>query len=48
MGAHDFFEKPIPIRQLENMKGGWGIMLDDIGAGVATAVIMNAGIRVFF
>ncbi|MFC1557756.1 phosphatidylglycerophosphatase A [candidate division KSB1 bacterium] len=45
-----FFDivKPYPIRPLEKLNGGWGIMLDDIAAGVFTAIIMNAGIRVFF
>ena len=44
-----FFDilKPYPIRQLENIKGGWGIMLDDIGAGIFTAVIMNICMRAF-
>jgi phosphatidylglycerophosphatase A len=26
--------KPPPARQLERLKGGWGIMLDDAAAGV--------------
>jgi phosphatidylglycerophosphatase A len=37
-----FFDivKPPPIRNLENIKGGWGIMLDDLGAAVFTAIII--------
>ena len=37
-----FFDvvKPPPIRNLENIKGGWGIMLDDLGAAVVTAIIV--------
>ena len=37
-----FFDivKPPPIRYLENIKGGWGIMLDDLGAAVLTTVIV--------
>ncbi len=34
--------KPLGIRRLEALPGGWGIMLDDIGAGVLGAVILNA------
>jgi len=30
--------KPWPIRGLEKIPGGWGIMADDIGAGLAAAV----------
>ena len=26
--------KPPPLRHLERLRGGWGIMLDDIGAAV--------------
>ena len=25
--------KPFPARRLEHLKGGWGIMLDDVAAG---------------
>jgi phosphatidylglycerophosphatase A len=34
-----FFDiiKPWPIRRLEKFPGGWGIMADDIGAGLAAA-----------
>ena len=39
--------KPYPIRRLEKVKGGWGIMLDDIGAGIYTAVLMNIGVWLF-
>ena len=32
--------KPGPIGALERHPGGWGIMLDDMGAGAATAAIV--------
>jgi phosphatidylglycerophosphatase A len=31
--------KPIPISSLEKLPGAWGIMLDDIGAGVAALIV---------
>lgn len=36
-----FFDiiKPWPIRRLERLPGGWGIMADDVGAGLAAAVL---------
>ena len=36
-----FFDiiKPWPIRKLEKLPGGWGIMVDDIGAGLAAAAL---------
>lgn len=34
--------KPWPIRRLEALPGGWGIMLDDVGAGIVAAAIMAA------
>ena len=40
--------KPVGIRRLEALPGGWGIMLDDIGAGILGAVILNAVRLVFF
>jgi phosphatidylglycerophosphatase A len=30
--------KPFPARRLEHLKGGWGIMLDDVAAGVWSQV----------
>ncbi|MFQ6674992.1 MAG: phosphatidylglycerophosphatase A [Fidelibacterota bacterium] len=33
--------KVFPGRQLEKMKGGWGIMLDDVIAGVYTLIIIH-------
>jgi phosphatidylglycerophosphatase A len=34
--------KPPPIRSLERLPGGWGVMLDDVGAGVVGAILMAA------
>jgi phosphatidylglycerophosphatase A len=34
--------KPWPIRKLEALPGGWGIMLDDLAAGAFGAVILLA------
>jgi phosphatidylglycerophosphatase A len=34
--------KPWPARQLEGLPGGWGIMLDDVAAGVYALLLMQA------
>ena len=34
--------KPWPCRPLERLHGGWGIMLDDVAAGLMTLVIVQA------
>ena len=34
--------KPWPCRQLERLPGGWGIMLDDVAAGVWAALLTIA------
>jgi len=31
--------KPPPLKSLERVPGGWGVMLDDLGAAVYTAVV---------
>ena len=40
--------KPFGIRKLERFHGGVGVMLDDVGAGVFGAVILNAIRLIFF
>lgn len=39
-----FFDivKPLYIRRLEKVEGGWGVMLDDMVAGVYTNIILQA------
>jgi phosphatidylglycerophosphatase A len=34
--------KPWPVRALEKLPGGWGIVLDDIAAGALGAVVLGA------
>ena len=34
--------KPGPIYRLQNLPGGWGIMLDDLAAGAVTLVVVSA------
>lgn len=38
-----FFDitKPPPARQLEDLAGGWGIMLDDVAAGLYALVVLQ-------
>jgi phosphatidylglycerophosphatase A len=36
--------KPWPVRRFEALPGGWGIVLDDVAAGVLGAAVM-AGLR---
>ncbi len=33
--------KPYPIRKLEAFKGGWGIMLDDLAAGICANLLVR-------
>ena len=33
--------KPYPIKKLDNMHGGWGIMLDDVLAGIYALVVIS-------
>jgi phosphatidylglycerophosphatase A len=33
--------KPYPLRRLEEIRGGLGVMLDDIGAGIYTNVVLQ-------
>ncbi len=42
--AFRFFDilKPPPIPRLERLPGGWGIMLDDVLAGVMAALVASA------
>jgi phosphatidylglycerophosphatase A len=40
--------KPLGVRKIEALPGGWGIMFDDIAAGVIGAVVLNAVRLIFF
>ena len=44
-----FFDitKPYPIKSIEKLKGGWGVMSDDVLAGIYTSILMNIIIRFF-
>jgi phosphatidylglycerophosphatase A len=33
--------KPPPVRQLERLPGGWGIMMDDVAAGVLVLILLQ-------
>lgn len=37
--------KPPPVRRLEKLPRGWGIVIDDVGAGVYACVLMHLIIR---
>ncbi|OGW35555.1 MAG: hypothetical protein A2X58_00585 [Nitrospirae bacterium GWC2_56_14] len=41
-----FFDimKPFPLRRLEKIPGGLGVMLDDIGAGIYTNLVLQAAV----
>ena len=39
--------KPFGIRRLEKIPGGWGIMLDDIAAGIASALVIHLSLYLF-
>lgn len=37
--------KPPPIGRLQKLKGGWGVMIDDIAAGIIANLILQAWMR---
>jgi len=39
--------KPWPARDLERLHGGWGIMADDVAAGVLAHLALRAGLAVW-
>jgi phosphatidylglycerophosphatase A len=39
--------KPWPARDLERLPGGWGIMADDVAAGVYAHLLLRAGLAVW-
>jgi phosphatidylglycerophosphatase A len=34
--------KPFPIWNLQNLPGGWGVVIDDVGAGIYAGAVMLA------
>lgn len=40
--------KPFPVRSLQRAPGGWGILLDDVGAGVYAMFVVWLVNRIFF
>ena len=40
--------KPLGVRKIEAWPGGWGIMFDDIAAGIIGAIILNVVRLAFF
>jgi phosphatidylglycerophosphatase A len=39
--------KPWPIGRLERLSGGWGVVADDLAAGLAAALLHLVGLRLF-
>jgi phosphatidylglycerophosphatase A len=37
--------KPLYIRRLEAVPGGWGVMLDDLAAGIYANIVMQIFVR---
>ncbi len=38
--------KLFPINKLQDLPGGWGIMLDDIGAGIYTMIVIQIALYI--
>ena len=44
-----FFDvaKPWPVKRFERLPGAWGVMVDDVAAGVYAALCLQAGLLLF-
>jgi len=38
----------IPSRSVQNLSGGWGVMMDDILSGIAANLILHAALKFLF
>jgi phosphatidylglycerophosphatase A len=34
--------KPVPIRRIQDLPGGWGVVMDDVAAGIYAAAVLAA------
>ena len=43
-----FFDilKPPPVRQLESVRGAWGVLLDDVAAGIYAHILLQIAWRI--
>jgi len=32
--------KPFPLKNLQNLPGGWGVVMDDVGAGIYAGALL--------
>ncbi len=39
--------KPFPLRKLEELPAGWGVMMDDVGAGILSNIVLRIILAVF-
>jgi len=39
--------KPLGIRELQHLPGGWGVVVDDVAAALATCACLHLGIRFY-
>jgi phosphatidylglycerophosphatase A len=39
--------KPFPLRRLEKLKGGFGVMADDVGAGIYALIVLTVVLKYF-
>jgi phosphatidylglycerophosphatase A len=39
--------KPFPLRRLEKLKSGFGVMADDVGAGVYALIVLTIVLNYF-
>jgi phosphatidylglycerophosphatase A len=39
--------KPFPLRRLEKLKGGFGVMADDVGAGIYALIVLTIVLKYF-
>jgi len=39
--------KPMPVNQLQELPAGWGVMVDDVAAGIYALIILQIGILIF-
>jgi phosphatidylglycerophosphatase A len=40
--------KPFPLRRLESLPEGTGIMMDDVGAGIYSLLLLQLGLHLMF